>query len=101
MCFPKINISKYRSYQLKNIDKNSSIIQLIENNKKLHFNFRDNKQIDVPKIIHDGVKCNEDTIRTNITTMILNYKHENELKLIRKLQHITCNDLTDIIVSYL
>ena len=100
VCFPKINISKYRSYQLKNIHKNSSKIQLIENNKKyaLHFNFRDIKQIYVPKTIYDGVKWDEDIIRINISTIINKYKDENKIKLMHKLQHITCNDLTDIIV---
>ena len=96
-------IAKVYSCQLKIIDKNTSVIQLIENNKKhgYRFNFRDIKQIYVPKTIHDGVKWDEDIIRINISTIIRKYKDENKIKLMHKLQHITCNDLTDIIVSYL
>ena len=96
-------IAKVNMYELKIIDKNTSITQLIENNKKhaLHFNFRDIKQIYVPRTIHDSVKWNEDIIRINISTIIKKYKDEKELKLICKLQHITCNDLTNMIVSYL
>ena len=89
--------------ELKIIDKSISIPQLIENNKKhgYRFNFRDIKQIYVPRTIHDGVKWNEDIIRINISTIIKKYKDENEIKLINKLQHITCNDLSNMIVSYL
>ena len=78
-------------------------MQLIENNKKhaLHFNFRDIKQIFVPRTLYDGVKWDEDSIRINISTIIKKYKDKNKIKLMHKLQHITCNDLTDIIVSYL
>ena len=96
-------IAKVQMYELKLIDKSTSITQLIENNKKhaLHFNFRDIKQIYVPRTIHDGVKWDEDIIRINISTIINKDKDENELKLIRKIQYITCNDLTNIIVSYL
>ena len=96
-------IAKVNMDELKIIDKSTCITQLIENNKKhaLHFNFRDINQIYVPRTIHDGVKWNEDIIRINISTIIKKYKDENELKLILKLQHITCNDLTNMIVSYL
>ena len=96
-------IAKVQMYELKIIDKSTSITQLIENNKKhaLHFNFSDIKQIYVPKTIYDGVKWDEDIIRINISTIINKYKDENKIKLMHKLQHITCNDLTDIIVSYL
>ena len=96
-------IAKVNMDELKIIDKSISIPQLIENNKKhgYRFNFRDIKQIFVPRTIHDGVKWNEDIIRINISTIIKKYKDENELKLICKLQHITCNDLTNMIVSYL
>ena len=96
-------IAKVNMYELKIIDKSTSITQLIENNKlhALHFNFRDIKQIYVPKTIYDGVKWDEDIIRINISTIINKYKDENKIKLMYKLQHITCNDLTNMIVSYL
>ena len=96
-------IAKVNSCQLKIVDNNTSIIQLIENNKKhaLHFNFRDIKQIYVPRTIYDGVKWNEDIIRINISTIIKKYKDENKIKLIHKLQHITCDDLTNMIFTYL
>jgi len=96
-------IAKVNDCQLKIVDNNTSIIQLIENNKKhaLHFNFRDIKQIYVPRTIYDGVKWNEDIIRINISTIIKKYKDENKIKLIHKLQHITCDDLTNMIFTYL
>ena len=76
-------IAKVNMYELKIIDKNTSITQLIENNKKhaLHFNFRDIKQIYVPRTIYDGVKWDEDIIRINISTIINKYKDENKIKL--------------------
>ena len=95
--------AKVNMYELKIIDKNTSITQLIENNKKhaLHFNFRDIKQIYVPRTIHDGVMWDEDIIRINITETIKKYKDENKIKLMHKLQHITCDDLTNMIFTYL
>ena len=97
-------IAKVNSCQLKIVDNNTSIIQLIENNKKhaLHFNFRDIKQIYVPRTIYDGVKWNEDIIRINISTTIKNNAIKNECKVNTAVMCKTniCNDLIKEIMTY-
>ena len=95
-------IAKVESYQLKIIDKNTSIIHLIENNKKhAHSNFRDIKQIYVPRTIHDGVKWDEDIIRINISTTIKNaIKNECKVNTAVMCKTNICNDLIKEIMTY-
>ena len=88
---------------LRIINKDINVSQLIENNKKhaLHFNFRDLKNIFVPRTIHDGVKWDQDIIRKNLETLIMTYQNKNKLNLKNKLQAITCNDVANLILMYL
>ena len=95
-------LAKIQSYNMI-IKNNIDISWLIKNNKKyeLHFNFRDLKNIFVPKTIHDGVNWDNDKIRKNIATLINTYQDQNKIKLRSKLDVLTCNDITKIIFTYL